>query len=106
MTEVGEGALGFLTVRQVAARLNCSEKTVYRLMWAYDAGLERGLEAVTVGARSRRVAPEALAEYEAQLRSAAGKAAAGKAAAGKAAAGKAAAGKAAAGKAAAGKAAA
>lgn len=71
MTEVGDAVLGFLTVRQVAARLNCSAKTVYRLIWAADAGLEHGLEAVTVGARSRRVAPEALGEYEARLRAAA-----------------------------------
>ena len=76
MTEVGEGTLSFLTVSQVAARLNCSVKTVYRLIWACDAGLDRGLEAVTVGARSRRVTPEALAEYEARLRAAAGKPAA------------------------------
>ena len=71
MTEVGEGVLGYLTVGEVAKRMHVSAKTVYRLIWAHDRGEAGGLEAVTVGARSRRVFPEALAEYEGRLRSAA-----------------------------------
>jgi excisionase family DNA binding protein len=70
VTEVGTEALRLLTVRQVAELLGYSEKTVYRLIWSED------LEAVTVGTRSRRVAPEALAEYKARLRDRAGKPAA------------------------------
>jgi excisionase family DNA binding protein len=76
VTEVGTEALRLLTVRQVADLLNYSEKTVYRLIWAADRGEELGLEAVTVGTRSRRVAPEAVAEYKARLRDQAGKPAA------------------------------
>ena len=68
--EVGTEALRLLTVRQVAALLNCSEKTVYRRIW------EKQLEAVPFGSRSLRVAPEALAEYKARLRGRAAKPAA------------------------------
>lgn len=75
MTDVGTEVLGFLTVRDVATLLKLSEKTVYRLIWAYDRG-EDGLEAVTVGTRSRRVAPEAVEDYKKRLREQAGKPAA------------------------------
>lgn len=65
MTEVGEEALDLLTVRQVAKKLNLSEKTVYRLIW-------RGqLEAQPVGTRNYRIAPEAVEECKARLRAAA-----------------------------------
>lgn len=67
LIEVGEAVLGFFTVQEVAAKLNCSGKTVYRLIWAYDRGDPGGLEAVTVGARSRRVTPEALKDYQDRL---------------------------------------
>jgi excisionase family DNA binding protein len=60
--EVGEEALRLLTVRQVADLLNCSAKTVYRRIWDSE------LEAVPFGARSLRVAPEALKEYKDRLR--------------------------------------
>lgn len=62
MADVGEEALDWLTVRQVAKRLNFSEKTVYRLIWAGE------LKALTVGTRSRRITPEAVKAYEDQLR--------------------------------------
>lgn len=70
MTEVGTGALNLLKVREVAELLGLCEKTVYRLIWSGE------LEAVTVGTRARRVAPEAVAEYKARLRDQAGKPAA------------------------------
>lgn len=61
MADVGEEALDFLTVKQVAAKLSMSPKTVYRLIWSGD------LEAVTVGTRSRRITPQAVQEYKDRL---------------------------------------
>lgn len=65
MTEVGDEALDLLTVHQVAKKLNLSEKTVYRLIW------KKELEALTVGTRNLRIAPEAVEEYKERLRAAA-----------------------------------
>jgi excisionase family DNA binding protein len=76
MTGVGDEAQGFLKVPEVAKRLKCSAKSVYRLIWAHDRGEDGGLEAVTIGTRSRRVHPDALKEYEDRLRAGARKPAA------------------------------
>ncbi len=70
MEDVGAEAQGFLKVPEVAKRLGLSAKSVYRLIWTYDRGEDGGLEAVTIGTRSRRVHPDALTEYEKRLRAA------------------------------------
>lgn len=62
--DVGDEALDLLTVKEVAARLRFSEVTIRRLIKAGS------LEAVREGT-SVRVAPEAVAEYKARLRTAA-----------------------------------
>ena len=63
--EVGTEALDLLTYDEVAVKLRVSVKTVRRLV---DSG---ELESLTVGARSRRIAPEAVIEYKTRLRGAA-----------------------------------
>ncbi len=70
MTDVGPEALDFLTVREVAVRLRCSPKTVWRLVWAERDKPGTGLQSVKMGS-SRRVAPEAVIAYKQQLRDAA-----------------------------------
>jgi excisionase family DNA binding protein len=64
VTDVGEESLDLLTVEEVATRLRLSKVTVGRLIKSGE------LEAVRIG-RSRRVAPEAVAEYKSRLRAAA-----------------------------------
>jgi excisionase family DNA binding protein len=59
---VGEETLRLLTVKQVAVLLNCSAKTVYRKIWDGE------LKSVPFGARSIRIAPGDLRDYEDGLR--------------------------------------
>lgn len=59
--DVGDEALDLLTTAEVAARLRVSKMTVRRLFESGD------LETVKVG-RSRRFAPEAVADYKKRLR--------------------------------------
>lgn len=61
---VDASALELWTVAEVAKRLRLSEATVWRRIYSGD------LESVRDG-RSRRIAPAAVAEYIARLRSAA-----------------------------------
>lgn len=63
MTEAGMENLQLLRVPEVAAMLHVSRATVWRLIYSGE------LESVIVGVRSRRVAPEAIAEYKERLRS-------------------------------------
>ena len=65
--DVGADALKLLTVEQVADRLECSPKTVRRLIYAWRRNHNTGLESVHVGA-SVRIAPEAVIEYKNRLR--------------------------------------
>lgn len=62
--DVGDEALDLLTTGEVATRLRVSKMTVRRL---FESG---ELESVKVG-RSRRFAPEAVAEYKKRIRGAA-----------------------------------
>jgi excisionase family DNA binding protein len=62
MSDVGPEALDLLTVKEVAARLRVSAKTVWRLVAAKE------IESVKIGT-SRRVAPEAVIAYKERLRS-------------------------------------
>jgi excisionase family DNA binding protein len=64
MTDVGDEALDFLDIPQVAARLRLSAQTVRRLIKAGK------LEAVREGRRVL-VAPEAVLDYKNRLRAAA-----------------------------------
>lgn len=59
--DVGDEALDLLTVPEVAARLRLSKSTIWRMV--YDGTLE----SVKAG-RSRRIPPEAVAEYKQSLR--------------------------------------
>ncbi len=61
MQEVGEEALGLLTVGDVAHLLKVSKATVWRRIYAAERG-EPGLESVKDGG-SRRVTPAALRRY-------------------------------------------
>lgn len=67
MTEVGEEALDLLRVPEVARRMSLSKATIWRLIYAELKEPGTGLESVKVG-RSRRVAPEAIADYKKRLR--------------------------------------
>lgn len=62
--DVGDEALDLLTIEEVAARLRVSKMTVRRLFASGE------LESLKVG-RSRRFAPEAVADYKDRLRAAA-----------------------------------
>lgn len=70
MSDVGPEALDLLTVQEVADRLRCSAKTVWRLV--HDGEIE----SVKVGTL-RRIAPEAIIAYKERLRDKARVAAAG-----------------------------
>jgi excisionase family DNA binding protein len=65
--EVGLEALHLLTVPQVAGLLGVSARTVWRLVYAEEKEPGTGLASVKIG-RARRVAPEDLAAYIADLR--------------------------------------
>lgn len=67
MTDAGPEALDLLTVREVAARLRVSARTVWRLVDAERKQPGTGLESVKVGALVR-VAPEAVIAYKDRLR--------------------------------------
>jgi hypothetical protein len=67
VTGVGPEALDLLTVREVAVRLSCSPKTVWRLVWAERDRPGTGLESVKLGS-SRKVAPEVVIAYKQRLR--------------------------------------
>ena len=56
--EVGEDGSGLLRVPQVAKMLGVSEPTVWRMLRSGE------LESIRVGARSRRVSPEAVEAYK------------------------------------------
>jgi Helix-turn-helix domain len=77
MTDVGTEALDFLTVKEVAARLRLSVKTVRRLIYAERRQPGTGLESVKIGDNplsqqaAVRVAPEAVIAYKKRLRDAA-----------------------------------
>ena len=60
MTDVGDEALQLLTVPEVAGLLHVSKSTIWRLLASGE------LETVKRG-RSRRIAPEAVADYKASL---------------------------------------
>ena len=70
MMDVGDEALDLLTVGEVAKRLRLSVATINRLVYADLKEPGTGIESVKVR-RSRRVAPEAVAEYKKRLRDAA-----------------------------------
>jgi excisionase family DNA binding protein len=70
MTDVGPEALDLLTMREVAARLRVSVKTVERLIRADREEPGTGLESVKIGV-SVRVPPEAVVAYKQRLRGAA-----------------------------------
>lgn len=67
MTDVGPEALDLLTVKEVAARLRLSVKTIRRLIYAEREQPGTGLEAVNIGT-SVRVPPEAVIAYKDRLR--------------------------------------
>lgn len=65
MTEVGEDALGLLTVPEAAVLMRLGKRTVWRKV--HDGEIE----SITIG-RSRRIPRQAVADYIAGLRAANG----------------------------------
>lgn len=63
MTEVGEDALGLLTIPEAASLLRLGHRTVWRKV--HDGEIE----SITIG-RSRRITRQAVADYIAGLRAA------------------------------------
>lgn len=65
MTEVGEDALGLLTVPEAAVLMRLGRRTVWRMVH------DETIESVKIG-RSRRIPRQAVADYIAGLRAANG----------------------------------
>jgi excisionase family DNA binding protein len=63
MTEVGEDALGLLTIPEAAAMLRLGKRTVWRKV--HDGEIE----SITIG-RSRRITRQTVADYIAERRAA------------------------------------
>lgn len=70
MTEVGDDALGMLTVPDAAALMRLGKRTVWRMV------ADGEIESVKRG-RSRRIPRQAVADYIASLRAASGSASPG-----------------------------